>query len=655
MIDDQEAEDAAPDDAAHFDRTALTNAVTAGVQSAMTVGGSPLTDLVTAQVQRAAADALGDVGGVFGGHVGGVADQLREAAMGGIGQRWSDMVGLHGVDHLPGMRSVMDAALAGTQRWDFGGHVGGVADQLREAAMGGIGQRWSDMVGLHGVDHLPGMRSVMDAALAGTQRWDFGGHVGGVADQLREAAMGGIGQQWSDMVGLHGVDHLPGMRSVMDAALAGTQRWDFGGHVGGVADQLREAAMGGIGQQWSDMVGLGGLASVVGERAGDLVGLRGLASVVGERAGDLVGLRGLASMVGERSFVSPLEQLRGVGSPGLALGAQAAMGGIGQRWSDMVGLHGVDHLLGMRSVMDAALAGTQRWDVGGVFGGHVGGVADQLRGAAMGSYGSHLDEVMRRSQRSIHDFMYGSSRFPDPMSWMNDALRAPAESITEMMRSLWPLADRGMRAAQLALRTALNVVRMLERNDPRAREAVRRFLLDWLDFQHVSWDLVCSATLVLMNVGSWLPDGLLSLTFDPRSRLRALTLKEHRAVTRLSTDPDLSFRGKPLLSLDQPVAASDSDGAPTVLRDLAADRAAPDPAAVEEEITDPRILRVWWKFTDREREILREKSQPRVTWPAAAIACGGTAGEGDRLRRKARRLARAEESTDAPTGTIRAS
>ncbi|SBS78312.1 conserved hypothetical protein [uncultured Mycobacterium sp.] len=331
------------------------------------------------------------------------------------------------------------------------------------------------------------------------------------------------------------------------------------------------------------------------------------------------------------------------------------MGGIGQRVSDMVGLHSVGQFSGMRSVMDAAMAGSQRWDVGGVFGGHIGGVADHLREAAMGAYGSHIDEIMRRSQRSIHDFMYGSSRFPDPLSWMNDALREPAESITEMMRSLWPLADRGMRAAQLALRTALNLVRMLERSEPHAREAVRKFLLDWLDFQHVSWDLVCSATLVLMNVGSWLPDGLFSLNFDPRPRLRALTLKEHRAVTRLSTDSDLSFRGKPLLSLDQPVTVSDGDGAPAVLRDLVADRAAPDPAAVEDEITDPRILRVWWKFTDRERQILREKSQPRVTWPAAAVACGGTAAEGDRLRRKVRRLARAEDSADAPTRATEAS
>jgi hypothetical protein len=96
---------------------------------------------------------------------------------------------------------------------------------------------------------------------------------------------------------------------------------------------------------------------------------------------------------------------------------------------------------------------------------------------------------------------------------------------------------------------------------------------------------------------------------------------------------------------------SDADDAPTPLRELVPEQAAPDPAAVDDdEISDPRISRLWWRFTDREREILREKAQPGVTWPAAAVACGGTPNEGDRLRRKVKRLAKkATDMSAAPT------
>jgi hypothetical protein len=367
---------------------------------------------------------------------------------------------------------------------------------------------------------------------------------------------------------------------------------------------------------------------------------------------DLMGHSALADIIGPGTFTSPLDHLKGIQGPdlglGLGAGAQAAIDAFGPRSSafDVLARHGGDPLAGFRASLDTGLS--DRWGVGNLLGGHAADITDQLRHEALGAYPSAFDDMMRRSQHSIHEFMYGTSRFPEPSAWTNDLFR-PAESITEMMRSLWPLADRGMHAAQSALWAALRIVRMLERNDPKARDAVRDFLIEWLDFSYATWDLACSATLVLMNVGSWLPDNLLAGTFDPRPRLRRLTLKEHRAVSRLSTDPHLRFRGKPLLSLDQPLKVSDADSSVTVLRDLVRDRTAPDPADVDDaEIADPRIARLWWKFTDREREILREKSKPRVTWPAAAIACGGTAAEGDRLRRKARRLARADQTSEAP-------
>ncbi|MBU8840654.1 hypothetical protein [Mycolicibacterium goodii] len=449
------------------------------------------------------------------------------------------------------------------------------------------------------------------------------------------------------------------------------ERFDVGlsSVVQAASDSFRQAVTG----RAHDILGATSLSDIIGAR--DLVapmdflrdihgthldlglglGAQAAMDAFKQRNDDLMGRSALADIIGPGTFTSPLDHLKGIQGPdfgiGYGAGEHAAMDAFGPRSSstfDMLGRSGADPLAGFRTSIDAGMS--DRWDLGNLLGGYGAGISDQLRHAALGAYPSAFDEMMRRSQHSIHEFMYGTSRFPEPSAWMNDLFREPAEAIAEMMRSLWPLADRGMRAAQSALRAALRIVRMLKCNDPKARDAVRDFLIEWLDFSDTTWDLVCSATLVLMNVGSWLPDNLLAGTFDPRPRLRALTLKEHRAVSRLSTDPRLSFRGKPLLSLDQPVKVSDADSSVTVLRDLVRDRTAPDPADVDDEaeIADPRIARLWWKFTDREREILREKSKPRVTWPAAAIACGGTAAEGERLRRKVRRLARADQVSEAP-------
>lgn len=450
-----------------------------------------------------------------------------------------------------------------------------------------------------------------------------------------------------------------------------SEKFDLGLGLGSAAQAARDALTRAATRRADEMLGGRGLNEVLGQHAfvspmdhfkdirGPQLGLgagaQAAMDAISQRANEMLGGRAFADMIRPGAFTSPMDHFKDIRGPNLGLGlgsgAQAAMAILGPRQPTFAILdqHGLDHFSGIHSAMDAALAGASRRSVGDLFGGPAAGVADQLRQAALGGYTSPFDEMMRRSQHAIHDFMYGSSRFAEPPAWMDGV----SESIAEMMRSLWPLADRGMRAAQAALRTALKVVRMLERNDPQARQAVQKFLLEWLGFRYATWDLVCSATLVLMNVGAWLPDNLLSANYDPRPRLRALTLKEHRAASRLSTDPKLRFRGKPLLSLDQPVKVSDADSSATVLRDLVPDREAPDPAVVDDsEITDPRIVRLWWKFTDREREILREKSKPRVTWPAAAIACGGTAAEGHRLRRKARSLARTDESRATPVRRV---
>lgn len=184
---------------------------------------------------------------------------------------------------------------------------------------------------------------------------------------------------------------------------------------------------------------------------------------------------------------------------------------------------------------------------------------------------------------------------------------------------------------------------------------MQQFLIDWLGFRFRSHDLVNSATLVLLDVRSWLPIGAVPMDFDPRPKLKKLTLAEHRAATRLSIDPELRFRKRPLLSLEQPMQVTDGAATPTSLQELLPDRAAPDPSAVADtEISDPRIARVWWRFTDREREILRVKAQPKVTWAEAAVECGGTASEGEKLRRKVKNMANkaAAESLAPPAAEV---
>lgn len=65
-------------------------------------------------------------------------------------------------------------------------------------------------------------------------------------------------------------------------------------------------------------------------------------------------------------------------------------------------------------------------------------------------------------------------------------------------------------------------------------------------------------------------------------------------------------------------------------------------------LSDPRIARVWRRSNLREREILRAKAQPRVTWAAAAVECGGPPNEGQKLRRKVNRLVKTDSGPQSP-------
>lgn len=215
-------------------------------------------------------------------------------------------------------------------------------------------------------------------------------------------------------------------------------------------------------------------------------------------------------------------------------------------------------------------------------------------------------------------------------------------AITDMMRSWWPLADRGLKHAGAALRAALGAWDALVHGAADAYEKVRNLLLTWLGFTIASDDLVGSAMLALLDLEGWLPTRLLSASAadrDPIKMLRTRILIENRQVTRLSTDPDLRFGGHPLRSLDESIELDDA-GTKVTLRDVVIDRAAADPAELDDwAISDPRLVVLWSKLTDRERDLLLEKSsRPHMTWPTAAATCGVTRDDAERLRRKIKHL-----------------
>jgi hypothetical protein len=473
-----------------------------------------------------------------------------------------------------------------------------------------------------GLDRLPGVQAAMDAVSRAAAGWGkgefgrlsdmvFGGH-SHLAD-LVDAGNSFVDH--SSIVGKlypeAGPDRLPGVQAAMDAVSRAAGGW---ANTNRELGRLSDPMFGGH-RHLADMVGAGNAFTDRTSIFGKLYPEAGRDRLPGVRAA-------MDAMAGHQSTFDRVRHQFDIGLDRLT-GLHAAPG---RPWSS---------------------GELSRW-AGGALGGHQRALNDLIPGNAVAGYTSPFEKLMRDSHRSIQEIVGRSSLIPDPATWMKDVIRGPGESIAEVMRSWWPLADRGLRAAQAALRAALKVVALLKRNDPKAPEAVKRFLLDWLGFQFSSWNLVCSATLVLLDIRSWLPEGMLSSDYDPCPQLRKLTLAEHRSANRLSIDPSVQLQGKPLLSLDQPVRVTDTDDAPTPLRDLVPDKEAPEPGAVDDgEISDPRILRLWWKFTDREREIVREKSHPRMTWSAAAVACGGSPAEGDRIRRKVKRLAKSA-TTSAP-------
>lgn len=250
-------------------------------------------------------------------------------------------------------------------------------------------------------------------------------------------------------------------------------------------------------------------------------------------------------------------------------------------------------------------------------------------------------KALGAAQGSLFDFTKVASTVwagMDHTSFMEKMLGGQADALLDTLRGWSARADRGMWAARVALRMALRAVEAVRSGDI---DEVKEFMRDWLGFTIFSWDLINSTSLVLLDVARWLP-AVPGLDFDPRPKLRRLVLAENRRVTRQLTDPvepALRLRGQSLLSLDDPVKVRE-DGTVMTLGDLRPDPAAADPGEAYADVSDPRVLKVWTKFTDRERAILYEKGKPRTSWASAAVACGGTPAEGERLARKVRYLRR---------------
>ncbi len=241
-----------------------------------------------------------------------------------------------------------------------------------------------------------------------------------------------------------------------------------------------------------------------------------------------------------------------------------------------------------------------------------------------------MDRWMRQTQQSLIDTMR-QWKMPSAPNWMTEAMRAPHEAVTAMMRTWSTLAGAGSWAARIALRMAMAAKQAVERGD---LDAVKRFMREWLGFRVIPIDLIHSASLVLLDIEEWLPDGLGLLDlddYDPCPKLRSLTLAEHRRLTRFITDPERPLNGHPVRSLNAPVRTHEST---TTLLELVA---AKPQHETDDDLDDPRLQMLLDKLTDRERRIFRERGHTR-NWHDAAVACGQPPAAGERLRRKAKRL-----------------
>lgn len=128
---------------------------------------------------------------------------------------------------------------------------------------------------------------------------------------------------------------------------------------------------------------------------------------------------------------------------------------------------------------------------------------------------------------------------------------------------------------------------------------------------------------VSIELSPRLPDG------ERPSDYAGLAAEQHRNH-RLIGETQLC--GRLVWSLDKPVAIGPYDTLPLV-------ETVPAPAPRSNEISDRWLVRLLGALSERERKIVWAKGYER-SWADAATAVGATAAEGERLRRKVKRLSK---------------
>ena len=450
----------------------------------------------------------------------------------------------------------------------------------------------------HGLGRTPGVQTAMDELAAGT----------GISSGVLGSDVARIGEE---LVGRH-----PALG--FDPATAASRRFDFTKLAGieSVSERVSAAAKswmtsaGGAHGALTAAAAAGAAFKFDGIAGADLIGRSGLDAMKGY---DFAKLAGIDPYGVSGGFAAALKIHNGVGRLSGVQAAMDALAGPG-----VTGLLGGDHLT--RFGMDWGSGELSR---------HLQGLTGLMgAGGAMADHVSFFDKVMGDSYRAMQE----------AMGRWTSSLTGPAAWMTEAMRGWSTLADGGHWAARLALRMARAARRAVLRGDI---DAVKRFLCEWLGFtaKYVTPDLVGSASLVLLDEPAWLPDDSLALDYDPLPTLRELTLAEHRNCTRMITDRQANHR--PVISLNKPITTTGTDsGSPTSLLELVAAKPQPELVAANDNISDPRVLRVLAKLTDRERRIAEEQGHVGTTWAEAAVACGGTPDEGERVRRKVKRLSK---------------
>jgi hypothetical protein len=244
------------------------------------------------------------------------------------------------------------------------------------------------------------------------------------------------------------------------------------------------------------------------------------------------------------------------------LGRDAAspFGGLIPKGPDFIGQ------LGRSSRVESFFSGPDLmklpWAVGSVFG------PDLPAGPLAGLSSSLVDGV--------------GSVFVDHRRWMDELLGSLAPSVG--FGDTW--------LGRVALRIALSAKEAVLRGDV---EAVRWFVRHWLNFGRVPATLVDAASAVLLDESAWVPAEDAPMGYDPRRRLRALTIAAHRNF-RLIGDTQLC--GRRVWSLDEPVPIGSGDvRVPRV-------ELVQSPPLPCYEVTDPRLVRLFGELSERERMML---------------------------------------------------